>query len=149
AAEKITRAVGQPSGGLDLGEQIGELVPPYLKLEDGTSEGFALGPVTDCIGYREVGHRDRAHRGDQPLPLEVGHDVAEATVLLAEQVTDGDAAILERKLRRVGRVVAELVELARDTESLDVRRKSEERDAVCARAASTHGQRDEVGARAV
>ena len=82
-------------------------------VRDRPAERLALEGELERALERDLHRADGAERHQQPLPLEVGHDQVEAAVLLAEQVLLGHEHVVERDLRRVGGVPAELLERAR------------------------------------
>ena len=94
--------------------------------------------------------RHAARRADQPLALELPHDVVEALALLAEQRLLGHAHVLEREQRGVGRVHAELLELLLADHAGRVHVDEEQREAVVAGVrVGLRDEHDEVGAVAV
>jgi len=137
-------------GRLELGEQVDELVLPDLALDDRLAERAALATVGDGVLDHEERARDGRDASDQPLGLEVLHEVHEAHVLFAEAVAFGDTHVLEEELGRVARLVADLLQRLGDLKALRLGRDEEEAAAVRARVGVRLGeQRDEVGARAV
>ena len=126
--EAIGREVGETPRGLDRGDVLDELVPPDLELGQRATEGLALLAVANRVAHGQLHPGDRPERGDEALALEVGHDVIEAVILLAEPVADGDAHVFEEQLGGVGGLVADLLELLADVEALDVGRADHEGD---------------------
>ena len=99
------------AGRLDLRGHVGELVPDRLELADRAAEGGAVGGVLERAVEAALGAGHAARGADQPLALELPHDVVEALALLAEQRVLGHAHVLEGEQRGVGGVHAELLEL--------------------------------------
>ena len=97
-----------------------------------------------------LGAGHAAGGADQPLALELPHDVVEALALLAEQRVRGHAHVLEGEQRGVRRVHAELLELLLADHAGRVHVDEEEREAVVAgvRVGLRH-EHDEVGPVAV
>src|SRR5262245_35718814 len=87
--------VGELPGGLDLGRHLGELVADHLEVADRAAEGLALLRVVQGALEHALGARHRAGASDHPLALELPGDVVEALALLAEQVRDRHADVLE------------------------------------------------------
>ncbi len=97
-----------------------------------------------------LGAGDAAGRADQPLALELPHDVVEALADLAEHGGGRDAHVLEGQQRRVGGVHAELLEALLADHAGRVHRHEEEREAVVAGVRVGLGdEHDHVGAVAV
>src|SRR5205085_8901525 len=118
--------------------------------DDRLAERLALATVVDRFVDDELHARAARDAGDEALGLEVLHQVHEALILLAEEISLRDPHVLERELRGVARVVADLLQLLRDAEALRLRRDEEERAAVRARfGVRLREERDEVRARAV
>src|SRR3954469_18549758 len=69
---------------LDLRRHLGELVADHLELADLAAERLALQGVLDGLLEAALGARDAARGADQPLALELPHDVVEALADLAE-----------------------------------------------------------------
>src|SRR5262249_30330782 len=135
---------------LAAGVEIDELVLPNLALDDRFAEGDALPAIRDAGVEHKEGAGEAAHGGDEPLGLEVLHQIHEAVVRLAEEVALRHAHVVEEELRRVARLVADLLELLRNGKTGKVRGNEEERATVSALLwGRLREQRDEVGARAV
>ena len=102
--------VDQLAGRLDLRRHLGELVADDLELADLRGR-TPVRSIAYCERLLEapLGAGDAARRADQPLALELPHDVVEALAVLAEQRGRRDADVLEREQRGVGRVHAELL----------------------------------------
>src|SRR5262249_8215335 len=79
--------VRQRAGGLVLRVKVDELVLPDLALDNRLTEGRALAAVGHGLVERDAGPAERRGAGDEPLGLEVLHEVHEPEVLFAEQVT--------------------------------------------------------------
>jgi hypothetical protein len=142
--------VRERARGLELRMQVDELVLPVLALDDRLAERLALAAVLDCLIHRELEPGARADARDEALRLEVLHQVHEALVGLAEHVSLRHAHVLERELRGVARVVADLLQLLRHAETLRLRRDEEEAAAVRpGLRVRLHEERHEVRARAV
>ena len=142
--------VGEVAARLDLRRHLGELVADRLEAPDRPAERLALLRVVERALEGRLHPADGAERHREPLPLEVGHDQVEALVLLAEQVLRGHAHVGERQLAGVGRVPAELLELARHLEAGHALLEHEEREAVVAALLRRlHGGHVEVRAHAV
>src|SRR5207244_3147569 len=111
---------------------------------------LALAAVSDRLVDDQLHARAGRHARDEAFGLEVLHQVHEALILLTEQVPLRDSHVLERELRGVARVVAELLQLLRDAEALRLRRDEEERATVRAGLRVRLREKgDEVGTRAV
>jgi hypothetical protein len=93
--------VGELAAGLDLGRHLRELVPDRLEPADRAAEGVALRGVAERAVEQVLGARHRAGGADQPLSLELPHDVVEALADLAEHRAVGHAHVLEGEQRRV------------------------------------------------
>src|SRR5690349_20956870 len=93
--------VDEVARGFDLHRHLGELVPCDLELRDRTAEGGALVGVLERLLEQPLGAGYRARRADQPLALELPHDVVEALADLAEDRGVGDADVLEGEQRGV------------------------------------------------
>jgi hypothetical protein len=125
-------------------------VLPHLALDDRLAERGSVFSVRNGVLERQARGRRGAHRGDEPLGLEVLHQVHEALVLFTEQVVLGNADRVEEELGRVRSVVADLLELLGHREPRQRGGHEEERTAVRARLGVGLGEeRDEIGARAV
>jgi hypothetical protein len=136
--------------GLDLRRHLGELVPRDLEAADRPAERGPLAGVLERLVEHALRAGDAARRADQPLALELPHDVVEAAADLAEGGARGDADVLEGEERRVGRVHPELLEalLAHDAGKVHV--DEEEREAVVAGVrVGLRDEHDEVGPVAV
>ena len=94
---------------LDLRRHLGELVADDLEVADRAAERVALLGVLERLLEAPLGAGDAARRADQPLALELPHDVVEALALLAQDRVGRHAHVLERQQRRVGGVHAELL----------------------------------------
>ena len=97
-----------------------------------------------------LGARHAARGADQPLALELPHDVVEALADLAEHGVRRHAHVLEGQQRGVGRVHAELLQALLADHARQVHVDQEEREAVVARVGVGLGhEHDVVGAVAV
>src|SRR3954469_3758205 len=100
-------AVREPPGGrvdelagrLDLRRHLGELVAGHLELADRAPERLPLVRVPERLVEHRLRARPRARRADQPLALELPHDVVEALADLAEDGAVRDPNVLEREQR--------------------------------------------------
>src|SRR3954467_11947526 len=96
-------AVGEAPGGgvdelargVDLGGQGGELVADPLEVPDLAAERPPLERVGQRAVERPLGAGDAARRADQPLALELPHDVVEALADPAEHRAAGHADVVE------------------------------------------------------
>ncbi len=80
---------------------VDQLVPDHLMLRQRLAEGVPLPGIFHRLVETDPRRRDAAGRHRQPLAVEIVHDDLEASALLAEQVTSGNAAIVEMKRRGV------------------------------------------------
>ena len=96
--EFVDRVVGQHPRGTDRREVFGELVLPDLELDDGTVEGPTLIPERNRVLNRNVHSLHCHQRPAQSLTLEVLHDVDEATVENAQQITLWNSTVIEVNL---------------------------------------------------
>jgi hypothetical protein len=99
-------------GDVDLGLHLGEYELRVLERADRLAERRPLlhvldGPVECRLGGGLAGHGDR-----EALLGEVAREVVEPLALVAEQVRDGHADVVEEQLGRVLAVHADLVEVA-------------------------------------
>src|SRR3954470_24385622 len=72
------RGVDHLACGLDLGGHLGELVPDHLEAADGAPERGALLGVLERAVHAALSAGHAAGSPDQPLALELPHDVVEA-----------------------------------------------------------------------
>ena len=145
----VHRVVGQHPSRTNRREVLGKLVLPDLELDDWTIERLSLLPERDGILDSDV-HALHGHEGAaETLALEVLHDVDEATVEHAEQISLWNSAVIEVNLAGVDRSGAELIELTPDRESWGVGRKEDQRDSAVAILPGAHSEGDEVGKRCV
>mmetsp|Transcript_21090 Transcript_21090/g.65545 ORF Transcript_21090/g.65545 Transcript_21090/m.65545 type:complete len:216 (+) Transcript_21090:389-1036(+) len=106
-----------------------DLVTDHLRLDERLAEGVAVAGVLDRFADHLVRGTSALSDHAEPLGVEVLHDVAEAVVLLAEQVLLVHAHLVEHDVRRVRRPPPlRLDRLALD--ALEVHRNDEERHAV-------------------
>src|SRR3954453_2236697 len=112
-------AVGEAPGGgvdelargLDLRRHRRELVADDLEVADLAPEGLALERVGERAVKGALGARDAARGADQPLALELPHDVVEALAELAEHGGVRHPDVVEGQQRGVAGVHAEFLEL--------------------------------------
>src|SRR5712691_6523523 len=97
-------------------------------VEEALAERAAFPRVTQSVLQGLLSRADRHAGGNQPLILEVAHDVIEAFAFLANQVLPWDARVLEYQLSGVGAVIAKLLQLFRQTEARGVTLDDEHRD---------------------
>ena len=117
---------------LDLRGHVGEAEIHRLMLDDRFAEGAALVRVLERGLERGARHAHRLRRDANAPAFEVGQRDAVARALGAEQIGYRHAAVFERDLRRVGRVLAELFLDARDHVAGAVGRHDEGADALLA-----------------
>ena len=135
---------------LDLRRHLGELVADHLELADLAAERGALLRVLERAVEAALGAGDAAGGADQPLALELPHDVVEALADLAEHRRLRHAHVLEGEQRGVGGVHAELLELLLADHAGRVHRHEEQREAVVAGVrVGLRDEHDHVGAVAV
>src|SRR3954447_24657156 len=82
--------VHELAGGLDLGRHLGELVPGDLEPADRPAQRGALARAGPRLVERARRPRHAARGADQPLALELPHDVVEALADLTEHGRVGD-----------------------------------------------------------
>ena len=109
---QLDAAVGEHARRLQLRQQVGEGEARVLELEHRLAEGAARLGVVDGRLERGLAGRHRAHRDREALLHQLGHQQLPAAVLLAEQVLDRHAHVLEEQLRGVLRLVAGLLQVA-------------------------------------
>src|SRR6185503_6761253 len=102
---------------LDARRHLAELELDRLVLADRLAEGLALLRVPQRLGERRLRDADAACRDVDAPELEPAGRLLEAAAFLADEVTRGDAVVLEDELGRVDALVAELLELAACLES--------------------------------
>jgi len=107
-------------------------VPDGLELADLAAERLALQGVGQRLVKAALGAGHAARRADQPLALQLPHDVVEALALLAEDCGLGNAHVLEGQQRGVGGVHAELLQALLADHALGVHVHQEQREAVVA-----------------
>src|SRR3954452_8388122 len=93
--EAPRRRVDELAGGLDLRRHLGELVAGDLEAADLAAEGRALLGVLQRLVEHALRAGDAARRADQPLALELPHDVVEARADLPEDCGRRHADVLE------------------------------------------------------
>lgn len=91
---------------LELRAGAREAVAHHGLLHQRLAERLALEHVGEGGGERGARLRRDAHRDRQPLMVEVGHDVAHAVALLADEVVDGHAHRVELDVRGAARLGA-------------------------------------------
>src|SRR5580658_7316240 len=135
----------------DLRVEVDELVPVHLELADRASERLAFLAPLERFLERNLCAGDGTRGADQALALQLPHQVVETLPNLAEHGVITDLDVIERQLRGVARVHAELFQLSRDGEAGKVLVDEEQRDAVRAVLLRTgsRDQQDEVAAHAV
>src|SRR5713226_2529785 len=101
-------------------------------VEEALAERAAFPRVTQSVLQGLLSRADRHAGGNQPLILEVAHDVIEAFAFFANQVLPWDAHILAHSFSGVGAVIAKLLQLFRQTEARGVTLDNEHRDTLVA-----------------
>src|SRR3546814_7673887 len=91
-----------------------------LEIEDRLAERLALAGVFDRVVEGALRRGLRADRDRKPLLRQFAHQIDEALPLFAEAVGDRHADVVEEKLRRIGLVLPDLVEVAAALESFAV-----------------------------
>src|SRR6187551_766557 len=116
------RFTGDKSGRLDLGRHVGELELDRLVLGDRLAEGLALLAVAEGQLQRPLGDADTARGDVYPADLERVHHLHETlsdASLLTTQYPLGRAAVaVVDQLGRLDALVAHLLDLGRDHETL-------------------------------
>ena len=105
----------------------GQLVLDRLHVDQRRAEGLALAHIIDGDSNRRLQHRRRLRRSVEAFLLELLHLIGEAAPLLADAVAHRHTHVVEEDLRRVRRVQAELLQLARDFHALRLHRHDDQR----------------------
>ena len=104
--------VDEGTRGLDLGNHFRQLEFCVLKIKHRLAEGTPFLDIIEGLVDGGLGEDDRAHGDDQPFADQSVHQYAPAVVLIAEPVMVGHRNAVEEQLRRVLRLVADLLEIA-------------------------------------
>ncbi len=130
--ERLRAAVDEHARDLDFAAQLGEREAGRLEGADRLAEGVALAHVVERPAERGLGGGDGGGGDREALLREVGHEIAKALALLAEQVRDGDAHVGEGQLGGVLGVLADLLEVAPALEALHAALDHDQADAAVA-----------------
>ena len=132
ASSASDAAVDERARDLDFAVQLGEREARVLEGADRLAEGVALADVVERQPSAASRGGDGRGGDRQALLGEVGDEVAKALALLAEQVLDRNAHVVEGQLGGVLGVLADLLEVAPALEALRAALDHEQADAAVA-----------------
>ena len=134
----------------ELGGQLGEAVPPHLERADRAPERPSLQGVLPGLVECQPRSRQGPCRADDPLPLQLPHELEEALVLFAQQRRRGNANVVQNQLGGIRGPRSQLVQRPRDVEAREVGVDQEQAEAlVPGRLVRPRHQEAEVGPPAV